>query len=199
MSRIDFTPAHTTQIPTRASVPRSADSSNVLARAAVHAAEPAGGEHADARRARPGARSRRRSSRRTPRAREHRREVAHAALGDAVGVGERVQRVVVEPDPHLAAEDRDRRRHRAVCAHDVLDLARHAQVVRPRQPVGDDRALERNDRPALVERRPDFFVDHASPRNDRRRSRPAPACAGAGSDRPTRVAGSPGSSSARIL
>ncbi len=29
MSRIDFTPAQTTQIPTRASVPRSADSSNV--------------------------------------------------------------------------------------------------------------------------------------------------------------------------
>ena len=113
MSRIDFTPAHTTQIPARASVPRSADSSNVSLRAAVHAAEPARGEHADA-----GAvgevRGRGDGRRAVLPARDHGGQVADAALGDLAGVGERLQRLVVEPDPDLAAEDRDRRGHRAV-------------------------------------------------------------------------------------
>ena len=85
MSRIDFTPAQTTQIPTRASVPRSADSSKVSRGAAVDAAEPAGGEHADAGALGEVRRSRPRSSRRRRRGRSDRREVAHAALGDAVG------------------------------------------------------------------------------------------------------------------
>ena len=48
-SRIDFTPAQTTQIGSRASASRSADSSHVSRALAVHAAEAAGGEHADAR------------------------------------------------------------------------------------------------------------------------------------------------------
>ena len=83
-------------------------------------------------------------------------EIADAALGDLAGKGERLQRLVVEPDPDLAAEDGDRRGHGAMLPHHRLDLPRHAQVVRPRQPVGDDRALERHDRLPGRQRRLNF-------------------------------------------
>ena len=129
MSRIDFTPAQTTQIPTRASVPRSADSSK-LSRAPR--CTPPSPPVANTRM--PGAlgEMRRGGDRRRAvlPASEHRREVAHAALGDLAGDGERLQRLVVEADPDLTAEDRDRRRHRPALAHDRLDLPRDAQVVR---------------------------------------------------------------------
>ena len=49
-----------------------------------------------------------------------------------------------------------RRRSRTTC----LDLPRDAQVVRPRQPVGDDRALERDDRPAARERLRTLVHEH---------------------------------------
>ena len=171
MSRIDFTPAHTTQIPTRASVPRSADSSKV---SRAPRCTPPSPPVANTRMPAALGQVRGRGDRRRAvlAARQHRREVAHAALGDLAGGGERLERVVVEPDPHLAAEDRDRRRHRAALAHHRLDLPRHAQVVGPRQPVGDDRALERDDRTALVERRPDFFVDQHRRANLRKGVRP---------------------------
>ena len=61
--------------------------------------------------------------------------------------------------PHPAAHDRDGRGHGALGADGVLDLARHAQVVGPRQPVGDDRRLQGHHGPACRERRGDLVGD----------------------------------------
>jgi hypothetical protein len=129
----------------------------------VHAAEAAGGEDAD-----PGALGQvgGRGDRRRPMAatRDDRREIAHAALGHVVVGGQRGERRVVESDPDLAAQHGDRGRHGAVFAHRRLDLPRDPQVVRPRQPVGDDRALERDHRPPVLERLPDLVMHlHARP------------------------------------
>ena len=151
-SRIDFTPAQTTVMPVAASVARSADSSQRLARAAVHAAEPAGGEHADA-----GARGevRGRGDRGGGRAaaRDHGREVAHARLGDVVAEGERLERVVVEPDADDAVDDGDRGRARRRRARTAASISRATSRLRPaREPVGDERALQRDDRDARRER-----------------------------------------------
>jgi hypothetical protein len=90
---------------------------------------------------------------------DRRREVAHAALGHVVGVRQRLQRRVIEPDRDLTADDGDRRRHGAVRAHRLLDLARDAQVVGARQPVGDDRALQRDHRATNGQRVCDLGMD----------------------------------------
>ena len=117
----------------------------------MHAAEPAGSEHADA--GAHGEHRRRRDGRRAVHAAGDRgREVAHAALDDVLALGDRLERGVVEPDPHLAADHGDRRGNGAGRAHHGLDLARHLDVARAREPVGDDRALERHDRSARIER-----------------------------------------------
>jgi hypothetical protein len=92
-------------------------------------------------------------------ARRGRREVAHAALDDVAGARDRLQRGVVEADPDLPADERDRRRHGARRAHRRLDLAGDVEVARARQPVGDDRALQRHHRAARGERFGDLFVD----------------------------------------
>ena len=92
-------------------------------------------------------------------ARDARAEVAQAQLLDPVGERDLLQRGVVEADPHPPAEHGDRRRHGAPGADGVLDLARHPQVVGPRQAVGDDRRLQRHHGPALRERRGDLVVD----------------------------------------
>src|SRR3954470_2047462 len=118
MSRIDFTPAHTTQIPTRASVPRSADSSNVSPPPRwTPPSPPVANTRMPARSARCEvaatvvAPSPWRAGRGAgagppplPVAGGAPREVADAALGDVRGVGEPLQRGVVEPDVHLPAE-----------------------------------------------------------------------------------------------
>ena len=61
---------------------------------------------------------------------------------------QRAQRAVVEPDPRLARDDRDRRRDGALGAHDRLQFVSDVEVAALRQPVGDQGALERHDGPA---------------------------------------------------
>ena len=158
-SRIDFTPAHTTSTGVRDSVVRSADSSQRVARAAVHAAEPAGGEDPDAGARRRGARSRRRSWRRPRRAAATTAMSRTLTFVDVGVAGHPLEGGVVEPDPGLAVDDGDRRRHRAAVAHRGLDLAGDAQVVRAGQAVADDRALQRDDGLAGRECRRDLGVD----------------------------------------
>ena len=129
-----------------------------LVRAAVHATEPAGGEQAD-----PGAHgqvSRGGDGRcAVAAARGERREVADAALDDVVAGGDHLERLLVEADARRAADDRDGRRQRPLGAHRVLDLVRDVEVARPRQPVADQRALERDHRPAAGERLRDLGGD----------------------------------------
>ena len=156
-SRIDFTPAQTTVIGVPASVPRSADSSHVSrASRCTPPSPPVANTPMPARTASaevaatvvaPCAR------------RGARGEVAHAALDDVLRAGDRRQRGVVEPDADLPADERDRGRHGARRAHRRLDLAGDLEVARARQPVGDDRALERHHRAAGRERVGDLVVD----------------------------------------
>ena len=83
--------------------------------------------------------------------RRDRGHVAHRDLDDVVGRGDHGQGLVVEPDPRLPGHDGDRRGHRAGGAHRCLDLAGDPQVVRPRQPVADDRRLQSDDRPPAAQ------------------------------------------------
>ena len=144
-SRIDFTPRRP---------PRSRCASDVevgrhvprLGRAAVHAAEAARGEAGFP----PGRRGvpwPRRWCRRSP-ARGERREVADPALHDVVALRDGRERRVARPDAGLAGHDRHRGRNRTGLAHRRLGPASDLEVPRPRQPMADDRALERHHRPA---------------------------------------------------
>ena len=72
----------------------------------------------------------------------HRREVAHARLHEALAERQRLQRGVVQADPRLAVDHRDRGRDGALGAHRGLELAGHLEVAPARQPVGDQGALE---------------------------------------------------------
>ena len=144
-SRIDFTPAQTTtDAPSRRASPGP--------RTRPRSRAPRGARRRARRSRRRGCRRARPGGRWPPRwwrhaaARGEHRQVAHAALGHVVA-GDRLERGVVEPDAGLPRDDRDRRRHRAGRAHLRLDLARDLEVARPRQPVADDRALERHDGP----------------------------------------------------
>ena len=125
----------------RASVPRSADSSQ-LSRAwrCTPPSPPVANTPIPAADRQP----RRGRHRRRPvtAAGDHRREVADAALDDLVGQRDRLQRVVVEPHADLAADDRDGGRDGPRGPHRRLELAGHPEVVRARQSVADDRALE---------------------------------------------------------
>ena len=97
---------------------------------------------------------------------------------------QRFERRVVESDPDLAAEHRDRRGDRAVVTDGLLDLARDAQVVGPREAVRDDRALERDDGLAVLERVLDLIRDQHRVAPERRADRGGPGvivlCAGRG-------------------
>ena len=164
MSRIDFTPAHTTQIPTprqRAQVGRLVER---VARAAVHAAEPAGGEHADAR-ALGQMRGRGDRRRAVAAARDDRREVAHAALRDLVGRGSASSAASSRPTrtspPRIAIVAGT-----APCSRTVASISRATRRLSGR---GSPWAMivlssATTGRP-FVERRPDLVVDAASPRN----------------------------------
>ena len=59
----------------------------------------------------------------------------------------------------LAVDDGDRRRHGALRAHDRLELARDLEVAPARQPVRDQRALERHHRAPRGERAGDLRRD----------------------------------------
>ena len=74
-------------------------------------------------------------------------------LVDAVLQRDALEGRLVQPDPHLAVEHGDRGRDRAAGAHRLLDLAGHAHVLGPRQAVGDDRRLQRDDRAPIGDRR----------------------------------------------
>jgi hypothetical protein len=85
-------------------------------------------------------------------ARDDRREVAHAALDYVPAVRDVPKRRVVEADPSFAGQERHRGRHRPAATHSGLDLVRDPKVARPREPVADQRALERHDGSPLGER-----------------------------------------------
>ena len=117
-----------------------------LARAAVHAAEAAGREDADPGQ---GREVRGRGDRRrrvdAPRA-TARREVAHAGLDDVVAERDRRRaRHRRGRSGRRPPTTRDRRRDGARRPHGGLRLARDAQVVRRREAVRDQRALQRDD------------------------------------------------------
>ncbi len=82
-------------------------------------------------------------------AREVDREVGGAGLGEAGAVArELLEDVAGEADADGAVDDGDRGGDSAGLAHGVLELAGDGEVVGPRQPVRDDRGLQRDDRPA---------------------------------------------------
>ena len=163
-----------------------------VARAAVHAAEAAGREDRDPG---PGRKMRGGGDGRGahPAARGHRGDVADADLGDVRVAGDAAERLVVQPDASRAVDDGDGRRHRAAGPHGVLDLAGDPQVVRARQPVADDRALQRDHRaPAASAAATSGWISTPAPYGAgpaRPEASPAPATANEISDALIHVAG----------
>ncbi|CAB4701084.1 unannotated protein [freshwater metagenome] len=129
-----------------------------LLRPAVHAAEAAGHEGADAGEGRE-AHGGGDGGGAVHAAGDDVRQVAHAHLGDIAVAGEQLEARLVETDARAAAEHRDGRRHGAVLADDALDLDRHGDVLRIGHAVADDRALEGDDRTALGERGRDLVLE----------------------------------------
>jgi hypothetical protein len=125
-----------------------------LPRAAVHAAQPAGREHLHA--GGVGERGGRRHRRGTVAAQADRRtEVAgrqlrEPALADAVQLGRG------QADPGDAVEDGDGGRDGAVGADRGLEILGGGAVLRCREPVGEQRALEGDHRPAVGDGRSDL-------------------------------------------
>ena len=117
-----------------------------VGRAAVHPAEPAGREYADARERRQ-VRGRGDGRRRTRTACLDDRKVAHARLREVL-VGDAPDALIVEADAGDAVEHRDRGGGHALIAEDRLEFARRLEIARAREPVGDDRGLEGDDRRA---------------------------------------------------
>ena len=93
-----------------------------------------------------------------PRARTA-REVAHARLDEPEAERQRLQRGVVEADPRHAVDHRDRGGHGALATHRGLQLPGHLEVAPAGQPVGDQGALEGDDRAAFLERGGDLVGD----------------------------------------
>ena len=148
-SSSDFTPAHTTTIGVRASVARSADSSKLtFASRCTPPRPPVANTPMPARAARCAVEATVVAPS-PPRAiTGPRSRTLHLATPHPPAID--LERRLVEPDPHLARDHRDRRGHGAPGPHGRLELARHLEVARPRQPVRDQRALERDDRPAVL-------------------------------------------------
>ena len=147
-SRIDFAPEATTSACVRASSARSAETSRRVGPAAVHAADPARAQEADPRGAHDGERPA--DGRRADGAlHDAGREVARA---DLAGVrAEPAELVLGEADADLAVEHADRRGHRARLAHAALALEPDGDAFAGREPVRDERRLERDDRAVVVE------------------------------------------------
>ena len=77
------------------------------------------------------------------------RDVVRAGLRERASVPrEPLELRGVEPDVHASVEHGDGRRHRAADAHGRFELARDLGFLGPRQAVGDQRRLERDDRRA---------------------------------------------------
>ena len=130
-------------------------------RAAMDAADAAGREHPDPGRGRGDHRGRHR--RRRPAALGQRdREARAGGLAHRAGRGrrQRLEGRRVQPDEQSAVADRHGRRHGAGrLAHGRLRGRRDLEVLRVRQAVADQRRLERDDRPALGQRRGDLGRD----------------------------------------
>ena len=150
-SRIDFGPAQTTSTGVRASSSRSAETSRLdspprwtppmppVAKTRMPAS--AGGDHGGADRgARPGARL------------ERRREVVPRGLDHRSRRRQGVDLVLGQADHQPPTVDGDRGRHGALATNGGLGGPRHLHVARRRQPVRDERGLERHDRRAGGER-----------------------------------------------
>ena len=117
----------------------------------VHPAEPAGGEDADA-----GGGGQQGGAGDGGGAAEAERgghgQVADAELGQ-VGVGaDPVDLRGGQPDVRHAVQDRDRRGHRSAGADGGLDVVGRGPVVRPGEPVREQRALQGDDGPAGAQR-----------------------------------------------
>ena len=125
MSRIDLTPAETTVIRQLAEDPEVGRLVERGAGVAVHAADPAGGEHAD-----PRLRGEQRGGgdgRAAGRALRHRhRQVSGAELQRAIGARQPLELVGLEPHMRHAVEHRDRRGHGAAIGDGPLELERRA-------------------------------------------------------------------------
>jgi hypothetical protein len=116
----------------------------------VHATEAAGREDADARGGgqQGGARDRRRPAEAECR---RDRQVADAELGQVWVGAHPVDLVGRQPHVRNAVEDGDGGRHRPAGADGGLDLVGGVAVVRSREAVREQGALERDDRPAGVQ------------------------------------------------
>ena len=121
--------------------------------APVHAADAACGEEADAHQR--GSADAGGHRRRSDEAMHDRGcDVARADLDRAAR--DALELSVGEPEAQVAVDDRHSRGHGARLADRCLAAARGAQVVRRRQALADDRRLQRDHRPARVERSGDL-------------------------------------------
>ena len=153
MSRIDFTPEQTTTIGVSREDVEVRRHVEGVGGAPVDPAEAAGGEHADP--GRRGDRGRRRHRRRAVAPERVRgTEVAPGQLDQVGAVQTRSSSSPVRPILGLAVEDGDRRRHGAGGADRLLQAGGDLAVAARRQAVGEDRALQRDDRPPCRQRRP---------------------------------------------
>ncbi|CAG7653153.1 hypothetical protein SBRY_60062 [Actinacidiphila bryophytorum] len=127
--------------------------------AAVHPAQAPGAEHPDPRPGRKEGGTR--HGRRPAHPRGHRRsqvpeaELAHVRVG-----GDPLDLPFGQPHPGHPVDHRDGRRYGPGFPDDGLQLAGHQQVARPRQPVRDDRRLQRDHRLPPPERIPDLGRGH---------------------------------------
>ena len=118
-----------------------------VADAAVHAADPAGREHANA--SLPGGEHRRRDGggAAAPRG-DLGREVAEIDLHGVRRCGESLQFRPRDPDADRAVEDPDRGRDRAVGPHRILEGRRHPYALGLREAMRDERGLQGHHRSA---------------------------------------------------
>ncbi len=130
--------------------------------AAVHAAEAAGRHEPDPGDPADGQRAARRSSRRQRRA----TTAAARSRGPALRAvaSKRASSSSVRPTTTSPSSTPDRRRHGAAGAHGLLRGEPDLEAGPGREAVRDERRLERDDRPALLERRGDLLrePDHGS-------------------------------------
>ncbi len=151
MSRIDLTPADTTVIAAAPEDPEVGRLVEGRAGVAMHAADPAGGEHADA-----GLRGEQRGrgdGGAAARGTGHRdRKVADAELQRPIAARQPLELLRLEADVRHAVEHRDRRRNRTPFGHRLLEFARRAHVLGTRQAVGDDRRLQCDERLPVTQR-----------------------------------------------
>ena len=121
-------------------------------RAAMHAADTAGREHFDARHCRNDHRGRN-GARAVHLLGNQHREIAAGRLGNLrAGFAEVFDFVCGQTRLQTTADDRNRRRNRAVVANDLLNVARGFHVLRIRHTVRNDRRFQCDDGLAFLQR-----------------------------------------------